>query len=351
MSSRKYRVLWGAAFALTGFIGGQNQAHGDMTGRIGQGAPPADDTGIDVGTDIGMPGGLDQGGFPVDTTGIDVGTDIGVPGGLDQGELPVDTTGINVVSAADMTGRTDVTHIEYEISRVACVEDELFSPLRLMATEELAAMRLPGGIPELEDNPLDAGSEHSFADHFESLPPGCYDVRATPLQADGSASLDCEGAIESNVFVEDGQTTDIFLMSQCRGEPAGALDAAMTLNQPPSLQTLGFTPSKFIRACEKTTVCATAVDPDNDPIELVWKEAGSRSLRLNVVLRQRTGNEMTECVEIRPSAVGERTIEVRAYDLVHDPDLGLVRVERWLRDHGSLSTSHDTMRFPVYVGL
>jgi hypothetical protein len=308
MKSPEYRVLLGSAFAVAVLAGGQARA----------------------GSDTGETGQLEDIGDLEDVQGGD--------------------TGINITGAS-VAGWTDVAQIKLAISRVACVKGEKVEEYRTSAIEPLASMQLPGGIPAFENNPLDAGSQHSFSDHFESLMPGCYDVVATPLQQDGSVSDDCDVSSQYGIVVEEGQTTDVMLISQCSGTSIGALDTTVALNQPPALWDLTFTPSKFMSACQKTIVCATAADPNNDPMEFEWVETSGRPLAMSVVSVQRESGTTTECVQIQPSGPGNFSIEVRVFDLVHDPNIGLIRVERWLREHGNPGFSRASLAFPVFVGF
>jgi hypothetical protein len=127
---------------------------------------------------------------------------------------------------------SDVSRIRFEITRVSC-EGEDFEPLYRVAERDLEPTVIPGGISELEDKPLDSRSEHLFSDFFVTLPPGCYDVETTPLNADGNPSTTCRWARESKILVEEGRTTEVLLINQRAGRDPGALDAIATLNHEP----------------------------------------------------------------------------------------------------------------------
>src|SRR5262249_9748349 len=90
-------------------------------------------------------------------------------------------TGLAIAAAVDEHNDTDVRVMQYVIDRVACVAGDQFDPLRRAIKVDLEKMLLPGGVPAWENSPLDRNSEHPFADHFEVLPAGCYNVSATPL--------------------------------------------------------------------------------------------------------------------------------------------------------------------------
>jgi hypothetical protein len=259
-------------------------------------------------------------------------------------------TGIEVGMVVDTSTDLDVAFVQYGIARVACVAGEDFEPLSRDIRVDLQSMLLPGGIPAWENSPLDMSSEHRFADHFEVLPTGCYDVTATPLTATGSASAECAAAFANDVTVVDGRTTEVFMISQCKGEEVGSIDAVVALNRPPTLVDLDFNPSKFIRMGDKTTVCVTATDPDGDPLEIEWDQIGGSLCGSTVISSEINASGLTQCVDILPEEAGDYLFEVRIYDMLRDEHNTLIRIEQWLNDHGYPNTSHDSLRFPVYVG-
>lgn len=259
-------------------------------------------------------------------------------------------TGIALSAVVGADNTTDVAFIEYGIDRVACIAGEQFDPVHRATRVELESMMLPGGIPAWENSPLDRNSQHQFADHFEVLPAGCYDVTASPLASSGDASADCSAAIDNDVAVDDGYTTEIFLITQCKGAPAGSIDAVAALNQPPELTGLTFTPSKFIKAGGKVTVCATANDPNGDPLDFGWDQIGGSLCGDTVISTKKEGNDTTQCVDLTPPEAGDYLFQIKVYDMIHDENNKLVRVEDWLKAHGYPNSSHDALRFPVYVG-
>lgn len=269
-----------------------------------------------------------------------------------QADVEGDTSGIVLRSNIDWRDVGDVNHVEYDITRVECYEGESFERLNIAVTEDLAPLDLPGRIPAFEDNPLDSTSAHPFSDHFQTLPPGCYDVIATPLREDGSASGSCERGFADGAVVKEGETTEILLISQCENEQIGALDTLVALNREPSLREVSFFPSKFVTPCETTIVCATAEDPDGDPVEFQWQQLGGAQLQGWVFLRQRDGNATTECVAIDPAPVGDYQLRVQVFDLLRDDCGDLIRFEDWLIDHSYPSTrSRASLELPLYVGM
>jgi hypothetical protein len=256
-------------------------------------------------------------------------------------------TGMALMTAVNEGGSpTGVAQMQYAIDRIACVQGETFDPLHRSITVQLENIMIPGGITAFENSPLDKSSAHPFSDHFEVVPAGCYDVRGTPLGTDGNASTECAPAWSNGTKVNNGLTTEIFLISQCKGAAVGAVDSVIALNQPPELTQLTFTPSKFIVQGTSAQVCATAHDPNGDPMQFAWAHLDNQACNAPAVV---SNNGSTECVTIAPMNAGSYQFQVTIYDLIHDETGKLVRVEDWLRAHGYPNDSHASLQFPLYV--
>jgi hypothetical protein len=126
----------------------------------------------------------------------------------------------------------------------------------------------------LEDEPLPASvagpgsGMHRFADRLFLLPPGPCRVCATPL-AGAAPSMECARA-EAAAEVVAGQTSEILLVSQCRGQATGGLDVVVGLNDPPVIGALDIAPSKFITVCQSAALAVSASDPDGDDLSVSW---------------------------------------------------------------------------------
>jgi hypothetical protein len=260
-------------------------------------------------------------------------------------------TGIAISAAANAGDQTDVALMRYSINRIACEDGEKVDALSRTITVRLENMMLPGGIPAFENSPLDKNSAHPFADHFEVLPAGCYNVNAAPLDKNGDSSADCAASWANGVEVLDGETTEVFLISQCKGPAVGAVDTVVALNQPPTLLNLTYTPSKFIHAGEKDIICVTAGDPNGDPVAFSWAQSGGPACDTpRVISSLKEGNNTTECIQLTPPNPASYTFQVMIYDLLRDEKGNLITFEQWLREHGYPNDSHDSLRFPLYVG-
>ncbi len=261
------------------------------------------------------------------------------------------TSATGLALSADLTGKTDVTAVRFELTPVAC-DTGLKAGDPIVGERPLEDFAIPGGIDSLENAPLDAKSAHAFADLFMDVPAGCYDVVAEPLDADGNPSVACARAEKRNVLVSSGETTEVFLINQCIGRDPGAIDAIATLNHEPELS-VSFESSKFVKCDESQVICATATDPDRDPVEFVWSvDAAADALSGPVVKSHEVdpvSGAVTECVEFTASAAGRFDISVSAYDQVWR-DGELVRVEDWLALEGYPSESHTSTSFFFYAG-
>jgi len=259
-------------------------------------------------------------------------------------------TGLAISAAANIGDKTDVALMRYSIDRIACADGDKFDALNRTITVRLEKMMLPGGIPAFDNSALDQSSAHPFADHFEVVPAGCYNINATPLTEEGDKSADCASARAQGIQVIDGDTTEVFLISQCKGTAVGAVDTTVALNQPPTIEQITYNPSKFITLGDRDVVCVTASDPNGDPVEVGWDQVGDQICDTPLVISsQKDGDSTTECVQLNPMEAGGYWFEVKIYDLLHDEYGSLILFEQWLRAHGYPNDSHDSLRFPLYV--
>lgn len=168
-------------------------------------------------------------------------------------------------------------------------------------------------------------------------------------------------------MVVDQLTTEILLVSQCRGPERGALDVVGALNHPPIIETLNYNPSKFITCGEygqrpSVELCAKAIDPDSDPLEFVWTQVGGDPVYSGpkVITHVREDGWEKQCVKIKlPYGSAGYEFELSVYDMFHgdevtptssSPTNSLIRAETWfaLNGYGDVD-SHAKLRFPLYV--
>ena len=252
--------------------------------------------------------------------------------------------GSGMALTMDILSDTDVAGMRYGITRTSC-DGESYEPWETEVDVDLQDLLLPGGLDEFEDQPLDGDSAHLFADYFVVVPAGCYDVQVTPIQEDGTSSEDCATANMSGVEVEDGETTEILLVSQCDGPENGALDTVAVLNHPPVIDSLTYNPSKFTRCAETVEICATASDADGDPLEFVWSSNGPEFTVGEAIT---DGDSVTQCATVTPDEGGTYALDLTVYDLFVE-DGELVRAEDWLQARGEDVESNDTLSFPLHV--
>lgn len=259
-------------------------------------------------------------------------------------DAPLGQTGLHLRS--DILADTDVAGMAYTVTGVDCATGQaLDPPLVIEARKDLEDVLLPGGHPGFEDAPFDAASEHLFADNFELVPAGCYDVAVQPIDAAGEPSVDCAAARASGVEVLDGQTTEILLINQCRNDPMGGLDAIAALNHAPQLLDVRYDPSKFTCG-DSTRICVTASDPDTDPLQLTVGAPEGVAVALDPAETDEAG-VFTQCATITVPAPGEYTLDLAVFDLMHDARGELITIESIVAAAGQ--TSHDRIAVPVHA--
>jgi hypothetical protein len=153
----------------------------------------------------------------------------------------------------------DVTAVRFDVVAAGGTCDDLPLATRTVSLEEEP---LPASVAGM------GSGMHRFADGLFLLPPGPCRVCATPLDAAGP-SAECARAQGTAEVIAD-QTTEVLLVSQCRGQASGGLDVVVALNDPPVIGALDIAPSKFVTVCQSAALAVTASDPDGDAISYQW---------------------------------------------------------------------------------
>jgi hypothetical protein len=250
----------------------------------------------------------------------------------------------------DIKGNTDVAGMRFTLQQVDCTTGAPTATPPQVIDKDLEDLTIPDQVPAVANMPLDPNSSHVFADAFLTVAPGCYDVTTDPLDKNHNVSSDCAEAHLSKVLVNPEQTTEVFLINQCKGDPLGAIDVASALNHPPVLQSVMFEGSKFVPRCTPEVVCATAKDPDNDPLEWDWAivDGGPAAGPKVISTTPNPDGSVTQCVQFEGLTAGKLDVSVTVYDLV-SPNGTPERVEQWLADQGYPNPSHAMLTFPIYI--
>ena len=263
---------------------------------------------------------------------------VGCRADVDEESPPENRTGFGVSVQAVDGGET--TQFRIDVRR--CGESEIFES----ETVPLQPEPLPDFIP-----PFAEGAAHAFADQFFTLPAGCYRVSAKPRTVAGGPASDCSAPKSKKVHVRDGKTKEVLFISQCKGEERGGLDVLGSINHPPRIDSLVYTPSKFVVCPERVQVCVYASDPDDDPIraEFEFLSGPKPVSKLTVQPPTMTDGQFKQCAALVPSK-GMSRLKVTVWDRLKK-DGGLMDVEEILKlQSGDSKESHDDLEFPVYGG-
>jgi hypothetical protein len=212
-------------------------------------------------------------------------------------------------------------------------------------TEELELETLPGNFDEFKNTPLAEGSTHLFADHFQVLEPGCYNVYAQPLQASGAHSAICADAWKNGLIVKEGETTETFMISQCEGHDPGALDAILAINHEPTLVDVYFDKSKFV-CDEQAAVCALGADVDGDPISYDFVAPVGCTFGPQYADGS-DGHAGYVCAQVECVGPARYDFAVKVYDMAVK-DGAPIRLEDWLDEEGYPNESHAQLIAPIY---
>lgn len=236
----------------------------------------------------------------------------GVVGDADEPQGMAQTAGMAL--NIDVLGGSDVAGFRLQAIPVDCATGMETGAPAFSADESLQEVNLPGDNSTFKNRPYDRDSSHHFADHFFTVAPGCYNLVGTPLSSDGQPSEDCATATLYNQVVQDNAFNEFHLISQCRGEARTALDVLGSLNHPPEIS---LEIDKFMCAGAGVVACATASDPDGDPLEFEWQGLDQACFRPDVIshTRDRATGTVTECVLIPSDAARSLPYRVTVKDL------------------------------------
>ncbi|MDJ0764233.1 MAG: putative metal-binding motif-containing protein [Myxococcota bacterium] len=250
-------------------------------------------------------------------------------------DTSVSTTETALRAGAIVDENSDIANVRYAIS--PC--DKPDSPT--VVVRPLEDQLIPGNIYDLQNSPLDQDSEHLFADLFQTLDPGCYNVHVQPLDKNGRKSEMCAPAWKDGVMVYEAQTTEVFLIIQCAGSDPGAIDVIAAINHEPDLDEVFFVESKFVCGSAER-ICMNGSDVDNDPLEfeLIAPEGCE-------VVQVKPDTEADACFDLICHDWGRFDLRARVYDLAWKDD-ALIRIEDWLALEGYPNESHAELNFYAY---
>jgi hypothetical protein len=120
---------------------------------------------------------------------------------------------------------------------------------------------------------------HPVTDAFFVLPPGSFRACLTPVSdaARGTPSATC-GPVDGVTTIMSGSTTELSLISQCKGDPRGGLDVLAALNRPPTIDDLNMVPSKLALVDHDVVIKVSASDPDRDsPLTFTFSQVSGPS--------------------------------------------------------------------------
>lgn len=266
---------------------------------------------------------------------------------------------LRVYSGPGAAKTSDVALIKYTVTSCAGAAVE-FVNTAIVALDK--QMVLPGGIDQFKDAPLHNKSSHLFADHFQVLPAGCYDVVAQPLKADKQPSQHCQQASASGLNVIEAATTETMLLVQCQTPDPGGLDSITVINHEPQITNITFKRtdkdgklvegSKF--ACGfDNHICVLAHEPDNDPMKFKLSTSIAGDDGACTVDPLPRGEEATpgeQCFKISCNSGGRVDIKATVFDMIRHESKGLITFEEYFSSIGDAKSSRAELAFMSYLG-
>jgi hypothetical protein len=210
---------------------------------------------------------------------------------------------------------------------------------------ELDITQMPYPDGSLFGTPTDY--THLLAEASFEVVPGCYDMVAVPVGADGEPLAQCQAATVP-VVVDDYTSLIFDVPLQC-GDPARPEVDAVDENVKPEL--LMLTADPMVSACDVTVVCATARDLDFDMLEFEWPQPeglqsapGTAAAPWPTITSHKLNADrsVTQCIAIQARDSGTYEIGVNVYDLYSTP-IAPLRIEdrTGVESHASDSVTID----------
>jgi hypothetical protein len=180
------------------------------------------------------------------------GFGLGAVGCLEEAPQPADGAAEGIVVA-----------LSYSESDVSAVRFDIVTP-----EDGCAGTVLASETVVLSDGEAAPVAGHAHASALIVLAPGNYRVCAVPLSGAGP-SLDC-APVDGLATVVAEQTSELTLVSQCLGDPAGGLAPVLSLNKPPRIDAVTADPATYLTVCETLDLTVGASDPEGDTLSYVW---------------------------------------------------------------------------------
>lgn len=276
--------------------------------------------------------------------------------------VPAEYTELRSGSVRALTGlrsdtAADVVAIEYTVTTCDGSGAAISAVIPLESD-----MVLPGALDTFKDNPLDKDSAHRFADFFQVLDAGCYNVTAQPINSNELPSEHCTGASAENLTVLEGATTEAVLIVQCNTPDPGALDVVTVVNNEPRITNIVFKKKddsgKLVNGGKYTCglenyACVVAYDPDRDPLHFgieAMLENGAGDCAVEEVPERYTIEQQEKCFKISCTVPGKVNLKATVFDMVRDPDLNLITFEDYFEAIGQPKTSRAQIGFMTYLG-
>lgn len=201
------------------------------------------------------------------------------------------------------------------------------------------------------DVPVEATSARGFADHFFSMPPGCWRVEARAVDASGRPVANCALARTPDTLIDAGHTQRYTMLTECAADE-GPMIVDGRSNHSPRLGEVTVDTFRQPDGCQGLQVCASATDADGDLLNMHWSASGEHGeavavARTDPASTSQTGGEVTECVRLvggrgQQGRQGRWDVEVTVRDTVDDDRSGpMTREDAYLTRHGVVTTSRD----------
>jgi hypothetical protein len=249
--------------------------------------------------------------------------------------------------------------------RAAAMELELYECGADRPTESVQVPFQAAALAEfagLDGMPVRVSDEHVFSAMYWAVDEGCFYVTSRPVDGAGRPIEGCSTVRTPDSFLAGGQTQQFALVSSCDRRVRQGIEVDGTLNHAPTVADMHVERIADTHSCDTLEICATARDPDADPMAMRWSVSNqpgdeqSDPLYLPEPTRSTGKTHLSECIQVTPGT-GRWSVEVTVRDLTphhhnqHDQiqeDRRLISYEdAYLGSWGLVAHSRDTRAVAV----
>ncbi len=194
----------------------------------------------------------------------------------------------------------------------------------------------------IADRPIRLAKAHFMAREPWSVPPGCYRIRAVPVDLNAAPLDDCTAAQTPPVPLGPDSGRHLLMVPRCGDAPFDTASIDDRLNFAPHIVELSQRRLRGLQAGD-VEICARVRDPEADALAIEWAalDHDGRPIRPSAPHRsEQVGDTLDECIRLTKTSL---EVSATAFDGQRSASRGFVSHESLrLHRHGIATPSRTT---------